>query len=199
MENTLIFLGNKENLRKVEKFCKAYNLKWYCHFDFNSKNVLYDNIGYNTVFMVNGNVIKIIDFGFSHQPYFKNYKRYHASNIMVDTIVYLDQDKRFHAKIIDKYVLCTIDYIGDSAKEVVNLITKSENDCVLDLRFDVASFISYYKDKLTLAGLERITGIAQGQLSHYLNGTSKPSKATREKFANAIHEFGETLKNVELE
>ena len=44
-----------------------------------------------------------------------------------------------------------------------------------DLRFDTASFLQYYNDKLSLAGLQVITGINRKQLSHYVTGHSKPS------------------------
>ena len=36
--------------------------------------------------------------------------------------------------------------------------------------YDMASFLSYYAYAFTLAGLARITGVNQGQLSHYVTG-----------------------------
>lgn len=198
MEDTLIYLKDKKYLPKVEKFCKAFNLKWYFHFDFNSKNVPYGNMGYDTVFRINENIIRTLDCGFSNHYIFKEYKHYFASDIMVNTFISLEEDKRFHAKIIDEDVFCTLDYVEEDAKKVVDLITKSKSDLILDLHFDIASFISYNKDKFTLSGLEKITGISQGQLSHYLNGTSRPSKKNKDKFIKAIHDFGETLKTIEL-
>ena len=39
----------------------------------------------------------------------------------------------------------------------------------IEWKFDVQSFLEYYKDYLSLAGLEKITGINQKQLSNYLN------------------------------
>ena len=69
-----------------------------------------------------------------------------------------------------------------------------------DLRFefsyDVPSFLAYYSGKLTLAGLERITGVARGQLSHYVTGRRNPSKRTAEKIEKALHKFGEDLSHV---
>lgn len=64
--------------------------------------------------------------------------------------------------------------------------------------FDVPSFLAYYKDKLTLAGLERITGIAQGQLSHYLTGRRTPSRKTIEKMQAALNTFGQELSQIKL-
>lgn len=47
--------------------------------------------------------------------------------------------------------------------------------------YDMASFLQHYAYAFTLTGLSRITGINQGQLSHYINGTSRPSRRTVEK------------------
>jgi transcriptional regulator with XRE-family HTH domain len=51
---------------------------------------------------------------------------------------------------------------------------------------------------LSLAGLERITGVAQGQLSHYLTGRRNPSKKTVEKIQHSIHEFANELSQVKF-
>lgn len=71
-----------------------------------------------------------------------------------------------------------------------------------DLRFeffyDVPSFLAYYSGKLTLAGLERITGVARGQLSRYVTGRRNPSQRTVEKIEKAINKFGEDLSHVNL-
>lgn len=62
--------------------------------------------------------------------------------------------------------------------------------------YDIPSFLSYYSDKISLAGLERITGVAQGQLSHYVTGRRNPSKKTVEKIQSALQQFGKELSNV---
>lgn len=64
--------------------------------------------------------------------------------------------------------------------------------------YDVPSFLEFYKNRLSLAGLERITGIAQGQLSHYLTGRRTPSRKTIEKMQNALNAFGEDLSQVKF-
>jgi transcriptional regulator with XRE-family HTH domain len=51
---------------------------------------------------------------------------------------------------------------------------------------------------MSLAGLQNITGVGQGQLSHYLNGQRNPSKATTRKVNEAIHAFAEELSKVEI-
>ena len=65
-----------------------------------------------------------------------------------------------------------------------------------EFSYDIPSFLSYYSDKLSLAGLERITGVAQGQLSHYVTGRRQPSKKTVEKIQKALRNFGNELSHV---
>lgn len=62
--------------------------------------------------------------------------------------------------------------------------------------FDVASFLAYYAGQLSLAGLSRITGVAQGQLSHYITGHRNPSPRTIEKIDKALHSFASELSQV---
>ncbi len=64
--------------------------------------------------------------------------------------------------------------------------------------YDVPSFLSYYGKRLSLAGLSRVTGVAQGQLSHYVTGRRKPSKATVEKIQSSLHLFGKELSLVKF-
>ena len=59
--------------------------------------------------------------------------------------------------------------------------------------YDMASFLSYYAYAFTLAGLARITGVNQGQLSHYVTGHRKPSKATINKIEKALHSFANEI------
>lgn len=65
-----------------------------------------------------------------------------------------------------------------------------------EFSYDIPSFLSYYSNKISLAGLERITGVAQGQLSHYVTGRRNPSKKTVEKIQSALQQFGKELSNV---
>ena len=66
------------------------------------------------------------------------------------------------------------------------------------LRFDTASFLQYYNGKLTLAGLQTITGINRKQLSHYVTGHSKPSPSTVQKIQAGITRFSKQLSEVYL-
>lgn len=65
-----------------------------------------------------------------------------------------------------------------------------------NFKYDLPSFLQYYSNKLSLAGLERITGVNQGQLSHYINGYRKPSKRTVEKIEKGLHEFAKEISQV---
>lgn len=68
----------------------------------------------------------------------------------------------------------------------------------LDFKFiyDTASFLEYYGEKLSLAGLGRITGINRKQLSHYLTGHSRPSVKTIQKIEKSLNDFGRELSQV---
>jgi len=65
-----------------------------------------------------------------------------------------------------------------------------------EFKYDMASFLSYYSKVLSLAGLSRLTGINQQQLSHYLTGRRNPSAKTTEKMQAAIHSFAHDLGTV---
>ena len=71
-------------------------------------------------------------------------------------------------------------------------------DVEFTFTYDMASFLSYYAYAFTLAGLARITGVNQGQLSHYVTGHRKPSKATVEKIEKALHAFGNEIGQIKF-
>ena len=60
-------------------------------------------------------------------------------------------------------------------------------------RYDIPSFLQEFAFAFTLAGLERITGINQKQLGHYVSGYRKPSAKTIKKMEEGIHHFSEQL------
>jgi len=80
---------------------------------------------------------------------------------------------------------------GNSVKEAIEDFEKSFEDMKeyyakvgkefpknveFTFKYDLASFLSYYSKILSLAGLEKLTGVNQGQLSHYVTGRRRPSK-----------------------
>lgn len=70
---------------------------------------------------------------------------------------------------------------------------KSFPDYEFVFTYDISSFLNYYAYAFSLAGLERITGVNQRQLSHYLNGVRRPSKATAKKIEKSIKLFADEL------
>jgi predicted RNase H-like HicB family nuclease len=65
-----------------------------------------------------------------------------------------------------------------------------------EFRYDMASFLDSYSDKISLAGLGRLTGINPKQLSHYLTRKRNPSPKTVKKIEAALHEFGKEISQV---
>jgi predicted RNase H-like HicB family nuclease len=67
-----------------------------------------------------------------------------------------------------------------------------------EFHYDISSFLQFYTTYFSLAGLSRLTGIHQGQLSHYVNGTRNPSEQTIQKIDNSIHQFAKKLGQVQF-
>jgi len=65
-----------------------------------------------------------------------------------------------------------------------------------EFHYDTASFLQYYSNKFTLAGLQNITGVNQYQLSHYVNGHRKPGVKTVKKIETSLHNFAKELSQV---
>ena len=68
----------------------------------------------------------------------------------------------------------------------------------LEFKLDVQSFLEYYSGILSLAGLEKITGIHQKQLSNYLHHKAKPRKQQAERISNGLHKFANELLTITL-
>ena len=62
-----------------------------------------------------------------------------------------------------------------------------------DFFYDTASFLDEYSKAFSLAGLERITGVSQAQLGHYLHGRRKPSLKTIAKIEKGVKSFARNL------
>lgn len=71
------------------------------------------------------------------------------------------------------------------------LAEKGEVYPLLEFHFvyDIPSFLKRYAYAFSLAGLGRITGINERQLSHYINGIRKPSLKTTLKIEQKLKEF----------
>ena len=89
-----------------------------------------------------------------------------------------------------------------AAYREIESIYKTEGRKFTEVKFefiyDLPSFLRFYEYAFTLAGLERITGVNQRQLSHYINGTSRPSSKTVLKIESSIRNFGKQLSEINL-
>ena len=99
---------------------------------------------------------------------------------------------------------------GDTAEEAVEDFKlayqemkahfESEGEAFEEANFefyhDIPSFLQEYAYAFTLAGLERITGVNQKQLGHYISGYRKPSEKTARKIEEGIHRFSDQLSSV---
>ncbi|MDD2799372.1 MAG: hypothetical protein PHV20_12340 [Bacteroidales bacterium] len=65
-------------------------------------------------------------------------------------------------------------------------------------KFDTQSLLEYYSGIISLAALERLSGINKKQLWSYLHGNSKPRKQQVEKIENALHTLGSELISISL-
>lgn len=59
--------------------------------------------------------------------------------------------------------------------------------------YDTASFLAEYAGIFSLAGLEKLTGVSQAQLGHYLHGRRKPSRRTIDKIQKGVNHFAKEL------
>ena len=83
-------------------------------------------------------------------------------------------------------------------KELYEEEKKNFVEAEFEFHYDTASFLGYYTNFFSIAGLSRLTGIHQGQLSHYANGTRNPSKQTIQKIDESIHDFANHLNRVQF-
>lgn len=74
--------------------------------------------------------------------------------------------------------------------------THKELNVEFTFQCDMRSLLQYYYSYMTLAGLQRLTGINQGQLSQYVNGTRNPSPRTTNRIETALQQFGQELSQV---
>lgn len=103
----------------------------------------------------------------------------------------------------------TVQKAKEAAVKSLDIILKQKNkqkipaelkgNYRLIFKFDIQSFLSYYKGILTNAGLERITGIHQKQIQHYATGLYNPKETTIRKIQMAVHQLANELLAVEIE
>jgi len=86
----------------------------------------------------------------------------------------------------------------EAMKEFHNKKNKEFTEANFEFVYDIASLLSYYSNVLSLAGLHRLTGINQAQLSQYVIGYRKPGPKTVKKIETSLHTFAKELSQVQF-
>lgn len=81
-------------------------------------------------------------------------------------------------------------------REYYKSIGKDFEEVECSFYYDIPSFLQEFAFAFSLAGLERITGVNQKQLGHYISGYRKPSDKTIRKIEDGIHRFSDQLSAV---
>lgn len=68
----------------------------------------------------------------------------------------------------------------------------------LEWKLDAQSFLDYYSDFISLAGMERITGVNQKQLSNYVHHRAKPRRQQVDRIRDGLHKFAHELLSLTL-
>ena len=102
----------------------------------------------------------------------------------------------------------SIEAVKADTDEAIRLIKKNlpenrwplqiKGEYEIDWKFDVPSFLEYYSSFISLAGMEKMTGIHQKQLSNYLNHRSVPRKKQADRIITGIHKFARELLSITL-
>ncbi|MBO4426873.1 MAG: DNA-binding protein [Bacteroidales bacterium] len=134
------------------------------------------------------------------------------ANKRVTAIIERGLDGKYSVYIQSKSYPYGIIGTGDSAKEALDDFfegyremkdyVESTGEAFVEAEFvfkyDVPSFLQEFAFAFSLAGLERITGINQKQLGHYISGYRRPSKRTALRIESGIHSFSEQLSKVQF-
>jgi hypothetical protein len=133
---------------------------------------------------------------------------------IVKAFIEIGKDRTYsvYVDLEDKSLNYGIHGTGNTAKEAINDFLNAYDEmkkfykqkekkfveAVFKFHYDTASFLDYYTSYFSLAGLSRLTGINQGQLSHYVRGYRKPSKKTVNKIEYKLNQFGKELNNIQF-
>ena len=84
----------------------------------------------------------------------------------------------------------------DSYREIKEYYQENELefcDAEFEYYYDISSFLQEFNKAFSLSGLERITGVNQTQLGHYLHNRRKPSRKTIDKIEEGLRSFASHL------
>ena len=85
------------------------------------------------------------------------------------------------------------DLAYDGMRDHYRSIGKPFEEIEYEFFYDTESFLAAYCKTFSLAGLERITGVNQAQLGHYLHGRRKPTRKTIDKIQQGVERFAREL------
>ncbi|MBR6375800.1 MAG: hypothetical protein IKR91_06170 [Alloprevotella sp.] len=101
-----------------------------------------------------------------------------------------------------------IEAVKADTMEAIRLIKKNlpeerwpeqiKGDFEIEWKFDVPSFLEYYGGIMSLAGMEKMTGINQKQLSNYLNHRAVPRQKQADRIITGMHKFARELLSITL-
>jgi hypothetical protein len=97
---------------------------------------------------------------------------------------------------VKQSVLDCIDIIKSFDDKNIPTALKGEYEIIW--KFDVGSFLQYYKGIFSQTGIAKLTGINEKLLNHYASGLKKPRPAQAKKIETALHRLGAELLSVEL-
>ena len=102
----------------------------------------------------------------------------------------------------------TIEEVKADTYEAIRLIKKNlpedrwpsqiKGEFEIEWKFDVPSFLEYYSNFISLAGIEKMTGVHQKQLSNYLNHRAVPRQKQADRIISGIHRFARELLSITL-
>ena len=87
----------------------------------------------------------------------------------------------------------------DSYKEIKEYYKGQQLDfCEAEFEYyyDISSFLQEFDKAFSLSGLERITGVNQTQLGHYLHNRRKPSRKTINRIEEGLRAFANHLEAI---
>ncbi|MBR4583782.1 MAG: helix-turn-helix transcriptional regulator [Bacteroidales bacterium] len=139
----------------------------------------------------------------------KNKELENSNNEKLTAFIEVSRDGLFSV-CTDTNPICMIAGYGDSVSEAMDDFKECHEETIemwakegktlpqldFEFRYDTVSFLQYYGKIISLAGLQRLTGINRHQLSHYVTGKSKPSAKTVAKIQQGVTTLGKELSNI---
>ncbi len=84
----------------------------------------------------------------------------------------------------------------EAYEDALELYPEKAKGLEFEFIYDVPSFLQSMVSKMSLAGIQTITGVNQKQLGHYMSGHRNPSPATIAKIERGIKQFAEELSQI---